>query len=132
MTTFSHRLAHIKTLDCFNIVDLHFEIQEAIKEAYHLRGDKNQLSLAIELCEESISISGIVIEAMKEKHRARLREYEDVVGKKLSNTKFYYPSHYGFSQLCVILRKQGDTLKESAITKKIESEGWGSCRYEEV
>ncbi|ARU94557.1 hypothetical protein [Tatumella citrea] len=132
MTTFSHRLAHIKTLDCFDIVDLHFEIQEAIKTAYRLRKDPKQLSLAIELCEESISISDIVIEAMKEKHRARLKEYEDVVGMKPSNTKFFYPSHHGYSQLSIILRRSGDADRGAVITKKIESEGWGSCRYEDI
>lgn len=132
MTKFSHRLSHIKTLDCYDIVDLHFEIQEAIKASYRLRKDPKQLALAIELCEESISISGIVMEAMKEKHRAECQEYKALTGKKSPNSKFYYPSHHAQRQLGVILRKNGETAKESLINQKMEAEGWGSCRHEEI
>lgn len=132
MSKFNHRIAHIKTLDCYDIVDLHFEIQEAIKSAYKLRKEPKYLSLAIELCEQSISISGIVMEAMKEKHRAECREYKELFGKKSPNCKFYYPGHHAQRQLGVILRRNGEAGKESLINQKMEAEGWGSCRYEEI
>jgi hypothetical protein len=132
VTKFSHRLSHIKTLDCCDIVVLHFEIQEAIKASYRLRKDPKHLALAIELCEESISISGLVMEAMKEKHRAECREYKSIIGKKSPNSKFYYPSHHAQRQLGVILRKNGETAKENLINQKLEAEGWGSCRHEEI
>ncbi|MCS2167539.1 hypothetical protein [Scandinavium manionii] len=132
MTKFSHRLSHIKTLDCYDIVDLHFEIQEAIKTAYRSRADPKHLALAIELCEESISISDDVMEAMKEKHRAQAREYKELLGKEPPNHKFYYPGHHAQRQLGIILRRNGETEKENLINQKMEAEGWGSCREEDV
>ena len=132
MTNFSHRIAHIKTLDCYDIVDLHFEMQEAIKSAYKLRKEPKYLALAIELCEQAISISDIVMEAMKDKHRDECREYQELLGKKSPNSKFYYPSHHAQYQLGVILRRSGETEKESLINQKMTAEGWGSCRHEEI
>ncbi len=49
-----------------------------------------------------------------------------IFGKPSPASDFYYPSHYAFNQMCLILRKNGNQQRLDEITRKISAEGWGS------
>ncbi|HEM7855903.1 hypothetical protein I5373_08530 [Citrobacter koseri] len=126
MDKFSSKIATISGMSNKEIIDLHIAMQEEIKKQYHLRDNPENLQNAISLCEKCIAISGIVIQAMKKKHRADCDEYARVTGRLSPNSKFYYPNHYAAYQLCTILKGQGDVNQISYIEDKMISEGWGS------
>lgn len=132
MSNFTRLISNIENLDFYDIIELHFKIQEAIKIAYKQRSDPKKLAIATKLCEQAISISAIVMDAMQEKHRAECREYLELFGKKSPNAKFFFPNHYAQGQLGVILRKNGEIEKEVLLNQKMQSEGWGSGRHEEL
>lgn len=132
MRKYREAIARIAFLDCDEIVTLHFEIQEEIKKQYKLRKNQQNLDNAIMLCEKSVAISALVMEAMKKKHRKECDEYARTIGELSPNIKFQYPSHYAANQLCVILRKSGELRRLSEIEGKITREGWGSGKCEEL
>lgn len=108
------------------IINHHLSLQEEIKKQYKLREKPENLKNAIELCEKSVAISGLVIEAMKKKHRAECDEYARATGRLSPNAKFYYPKHSAAAQLKVILKKQGNTEQIAYLNEKMQREGWGS------
>ena len=126
MDNFSSKIARISGMTNKEIIDLHFTMQEEIKKQYKLRANPKNLQNAISLCEKCVAISGIVIEAMKKKHRADCDEYARIFGRLSPNYKFYYPSHTAARQLCIILKKQGNANQIAYIEDKMAREGWGS------
>ncbi|HCL6635301.1 TPA: hypothetical protein R6W46_004383 [Citrobacter freundii] len=126
MDNFSSKIARISGMTNKEIIDLHFTMQEEIKKQYKLRANPKNLQNAISLCEKCVAISGIVIEAMKKKHRADCDEYARIFGRLSPNSKFYYPSHTAARQLCIILKKQGNANQIAYIEDKMAREGWGS------
>lgn len=103
-----------------------FALQEEIKRQYKLRDRPENLKNATELCEKSVAISGLVIEAMKKKHRTECDEYARLTGRLFPGAKFYYPRHAAATQLRVILKKQGKTEQIAYLDEKMQREGWGS------
>lgn len=126
MDKFSSKIARISSMTNKEIIDLHLAMQEEIKKQYKLRTNPKNLQNAISLCEKCVAISGIVIEAMKKKHRAECDEYARVIGRISPNSRFYYPNHAAAIQLRVILKKQGKTEQLAYIDEKMHREGWGS------
>lgn len=126
MDKLSSKIARISGMTNKEIIDLHLAMQEEIKKQYKLRANPKNLQNAISLCEKCVAISGIVIEAMKKKHRAECDEYARLVGRLSPNSKFYYPNHAAARQLCIILKKQGNTNQIAYIEDKMAREGWGS------
>lgn len=125
---FSCDIARISGMNHKQIIELHFSMQEEIKKQYRLRKNAENLKNAITLCEKSVSISSLVINAMKKNHRADCDEYARVTGMLSPNSKFFYPSHYAANQLCIILRKQGKINQMYDVEEKMRREGWNSGR----
>lgn len=86
MDRFSSKIATISGMNNKEIIDLHIAMQEEIKKQYHLRDNPENLQNAISLCEKCIAISGIVIQAMKKKHRSDCDEYARVTGRLSPNS----------------------------------------------
>ncbi|WP_174868319.1 hypothetical protein [Pectobacterium polaris] len=126
MDKFSSKIARISSMTSKEIIDLHLAMQKEIKKQYRLRANPKNLQNAISLCEKCVAISGIVIEAMKKKHRADCDEYARITGRLSPNSSFYYPNHHAARQLCVTLKKQGDTNQIAYIEDKMAREGWDS------
>lgn len=122
-------IARISGMNSHQIVDLHISLIKEIKAQYKLRANPVNLENTIALCEKSIAISALVIEAMKRKHRNQCDEYARVTGKLSPNSKFCYPGHHPAHQLCVILRKQGNIKRAKEIEAKMKREGWGNSRH---
>lgn len=121
-------IARISGMNNLQIVDLHLSLIQEIKKQYKLRANPANLQNTIVLCEKSVAISALVIEAMKIKHRNQCDEYARVTGRLSPNSKFCYPGHQPAQQLCVILRKQGNLKRVKEIEAKMKREGWGSRR----
>ncbi|WER21481.1 hypothetical protein P2E05_15565 [Providencia stuartii] len=126
MSKYKSKVDKIHNLSDDEIIKLHFDLQEEIKKQYKNREKKDCLDKAIELCDMAISISGLVMRSMKNKHERECDEYHTIFGKPSPASDFYYPSHYAFNQMCVILRKNGNQQRLDEITRKISAEGWGS------
>lgn len=126
MKKISDSIARIYSMSPEEIVKLHFAIQEKVKAEYKLRANANKLNNAIALCEKSVAISGLVMEAMKKKHKAECNEYARLIGSISPNSKFYCPSHYAANQLAIIFRKQGKPEQSKEVEAKVAAEGWGS------
>ncbi|EMM2809403.1 hypothetical protein RYG55_004412 [Klebsiella oxytoca] len=127
MDKYSDQIARISGMNYKEIIDLHFALQEEIKRQYKLRKNKENFNNVIKLCEKSIAISSLVIEAMKKKHKAECNEYARFTGR-ISPLKFVYPNHYAAGRLSGLLRKQGDLDQVAYIENKMAREGWGSQR----
>lgn len=106
------------------IIQAHFELQEQIKKHYKLRAQGNHLKKAIALCEQQIALAPLAMKALKEKHQADVEVYRSVMGRPHPNPDFYYPSHYGYRQYAIILRRQKKLDKLTDIEEKRELEGW--------
>lgn len=126
MSKYKRKVDKIQSHSDDEIIKLHFDLQEEIKKQYKNREKKDCLDKAIELCDMAISISGLVMRSMKNKHERECDEYRTIFGKPSPASDFYYPSHYAFNQMCVILRKNGNQQRLDEITRKISAEGWGS------
>ena len=126
MRKYKSKVDKIQSLSDDEVIKIHFDIQEEIKKQYKNREKKDSLDKAIELCEMAISISGLVMQAMKNKHKKGCEEYLSIFGKPSPASDFYHPSHYAYSQLCVILKKNGNQKRLDEVVRKISSEGWGS------
>lgn len=132
MKKFDKDIERIYTLSYAKIIDLHFRMQEEVKYQYNLRHNPHNLKDAISVCDQAISISNIVLEAMIEKKRGECAEYFSVTGRRSPDSKFYYPSHYAAETLCKIYKELGEQEKITNIQNKMNTEGWGSGRYESV
>ncbi|MDC5880709.1 hypothetical protein ACL9R0_05910 [Proteus mirabilis] len=126
MSKYKSKVDKIQNLSDDEIIKLHFDLQEEIKKLYKNREKKDCLDKAIELCDMAISISGLVMRSMKNEHERECDEYRTIFGKPSPASDFYYPSHYAFNQMRVILRKNGNQQRLDEITRKIRAEGWGS------
>lgn len=109
------------------LIKAHFGLQEQIKKHYKLRDVGNNLKKAISLCEQQIAMSPMVMKAMREEHRANweaTNEVKGVVGRQSDMPDFYTPSHHGYRQLCVILKKQKKSEEAAKLEVQRETEGW--------
>lgn len=106
------------------ILQSHFSLQEQIKKHYKLRSDSKQLKKAIALCEQQIALAPMAILALEKAHDIRVAEYEKYIGKKHPDPKFRPPSHHGYYQYGVILRRYKEFDKLEEIERKKISEGW--------
>lgn len=127
MTDIREKLAKISFLDCEEIVDLHFSMQEEIKRLFA----NHDTDAAIDLCERSVAVSSIVMLSMKKKHIRQTDEYARVIGS-LSPQKFVYPNHYAASRLMKIYSDKGDASRLSDLQNKMNTDGWGSLKEEEL
>lgn len=106
------------------ILQAHFSLQEQIKKHYKLRAEPKHMKKAIALCEQHIALVPLAIMALENAHDLRVAEYEKVIGKRHTDPKFHPPSHHGYHQYGVILRRQKEFDKLDEIERKKESEGW--------
>lgn len=106
------------------ILQSHFSLHEQIKKHYKLRGDPKHLKKAIALCEQQIALAPLAILALENAHDMRVAEYEKYIGKKHPDPKFRPPSHHGYYQYGVILRRQKEFDKLQEIERKKSLEGW--------
>ncbi len=97
------------------IVQVHFGLQEDIKKYYKLRGEGDNLARAEHLCEQMIALSELAFPALRHAHDKRVEEYESLTGNKYPS-EFYPPSHYGYSQLSVILKKRKELQRNAALS----------------
>lgn len=111
-------LEPLKELPDQVIIDTHFKILSLIKKHYKLRSQGKNLDIAIDFCEQGITLSRLVIEAMKRKHAELIR----ISGQYY---KFFYPNNPAYTQYAVILKKQKNFKKLEIINAKKEAEGWG-------
>ena len=111
-------LEPLKELPDQVIIDAHFKILSLIKKHYKLRAQGKNLDIAIDFCEQGITLSRLVIEAMKRKHAELIR----ISGEYY---KFFYPDNPAYTQYAVILKKQKNFKKLEIINAKKEAEGWG-------
>ncbi|WP_036983091.1 hypothetical protein [Providencia alcalifaciens] len=94
------------------IIKLHFSLQEKIKKHYRMREKGGNLNRAIEFCKQQIALSSLAISALKKNENM----YHDGV--------FFSPSHHGYKQYVVILKKNKDLGEISRIRDKMLEEGW--------
>ncbi|CAM7982926.1 hypothetical protein ISO70_10695 [Morganella morganii subsp. morganii] len=102
----------LKNLPDDVILDIHFGLQEKIKKHYKLRDKGDNLNKAIHFCEQQIALSSRAMKAMKNNPAM------------YNGSEFFAPSHYGFKQYSVILKKRKELEKLSEITEKMKREGW--------
>lgn len=106
------------------IVQAHFGLQEKIKKHYKLRDQGNNLKKAISLCEQQIALAPLAMEALRAVHRDECNEYRALIGRDSPNSEFFPPSHHGYKQYAIILKKQKEFDKLADLLAKKESEGW--------
>ncbi|HEX6977634.1 MAG TPA: hypothetical protein VF185_04775 [Patescibacteria group bacterium] len=91
-----------------DVLDLHFTFQQEIEIYYRDRDtDPTALDKAIKACEEQIKIA-------PETAKAFLKEYP---GQSL-------PAHVGYSQLAIILKKQGEYKKVIEVCEQAKKQRW--------
>ncbi|EJF31732.1 MULTISPECIES: hypothetical protein [Enterobacteriaceae] len=113
----------LRWLSAEQVVDVHFKLQEKIKVHYKLRADGNNLERAIQLCEQHVALAELAFPALKEKHEAQAREYEELTGRRYPS-EFYVPSHHGYRQLIAIMKKRKDFERVKQLEEKRRLEGW--------
>lgn len=77
-----------------------------------------------------ICISDIAMDALIAKALYQIYEYEQVVGDYPYPKTFYRPSHHGYYQLGVLLRKCKNIKREEQLNRKMREEGWGGGEIE--
>ncbi|MEP9179705.1 hypothetical protein ABKT77_13130 [Enterobacter cloacae] len=105
------------------IVDLHFQLQEKIKEHYKKRDIGDNLERAIQFCEQHVALAELALPALKAKHNKQAAEYEALTGSK-SPVEFYAPAHHGYRQLITIMKKSKQLHRVAELEAKRRSEGW--------
>lgn len=105
------------------IVDLHFQLQEKIKEHYKRRDIGDNLERAIQFCEQQVALAELAFPALKAKHNKQADEYEALTGSK-SPVEFYAPAHHGYRQLIKIMKKRKQLDRVAQLEAKRRSEGW--------
>lgn len=114
----------LRQLSHGKIVQAHFGLQEKIKKHYKLRAQGNNLKKAISLCEQQIALAPLAMAALRATHKAHCDEYRAVIGRDIPNNEFYPPSHHGYRQYAVILKRAKNFEKLAEIEAKKKSEGW--------
>ena len=106
------------------ILKVHFELQDKIKKHYKLREKGNNLEKAVNLCVQQIALAPLAIKALKSAHNKRVADYSEHIKKPHPDPYFTAPSHHGYRQYIIILRrkKDFDTLRKLELKRK--SEGW--------
>ncbi|WP_449575976.1 hypothetical protein [Lelliottia nimipressuralis] len=105
------------------IVDLHFKLQEKIKEHYKKRDVGDNLERAIQLCEQHVALAELAFLALKGKHYKQAAKYEALTGSKYP-AEFYAPAHHGYRQLITIMKKWKQLDRVARLEEKRHSEGW--------
>ncbi|HCM9256107.1 TPA: hypothetical protein N5L18_003968 [Enterobacter cloacae subsp. dissolvens] len=105
------------------IVDLHFQLQEKIKEHYRQRDVGDNLERAIQFCEQHVALAELSFSALKAKHHKQAAEYEALTGSKYP-AEFYAPAHQGYRQLITIMKKRKQLDRVAQLEEKRRSEGW--------
>ncbi|MEB6652687.1 hypothetical protein MXL28_05180 [Klebsiella aerogenes] len=105
------------------IVDLHFKLQEKIKEHYKQRDVGDNLERAIQFCEQQVSLAELAFPALRAKHNKQAAEYESLTGGK-SRVELYAPAHHGYRQLITIMKKRKRLDRVAQLEAKRRSEGW--------
>lgn len=118
-------LDKVKLLSNEQLIKTHFALQEKIKKAYKLREESSNLKKSINLCEQQIAMAPMVIKAMREDHDEGKRQAKALVASASAN-EFYPPSHHGYRQLCIILKKSKQFEKVTELQAKRDNEGWAS------
>lgn len=109
------------------ILKVHFDLQEKIKKHYKLRDTGKNLQKAIHFCQQQIALAPLTARAMRNKHE---EDWEEVNAIKRANGfstyvfPFELPSHHGYKQYAIILKKQKELDKLAELLAKKESEGW--------
>lgn len=106
------------------IVDLHFKLQEKIKEHYKQRDVGDNLERAIHFCEQHVALAELAFPALKAKHNKQASEYEALTGSKYP-AEFYAPAHHGYRQLITIMKRGKQLDRVTQLEEKRRSEGWG-------
>lgn len=94
------------------ILKIHFDLQEEIKKHYKLRATGDNLQKAFHFCQQQIALSPLAMAAIKKKQST------------YNNGDFFAPSHHGYRQYAIILRKNKDFVKLSEILEKKKKDGW--------
>ena len=118
-------LDKMKLLSNEQLIKTHFALQEKIKKAYKLREEGSNLTKSINLCEQQIAIAPMVIKAMREDHEEGMRQAKARGASVIAN-EFYPPSHHGYRQLCIILKKSKQFEKVAELQAKRDGEGWAN------
>ncbi|EKY3883000.1 hypothetical protein RCI39_000071 [Enterobacter hormaechei] len=113
----------LRWLSSEQIVDLHFKLQEKIKEHYKQRDVGDNLERAIQFCEQHVALAELAFPALKEKHNKQAAEYEALTGNK-SPVEFYAPAHHGYRQLITIMKRSKQLDRVTQLEEKRRSEGW--------
>jgi tetratricopeptide (TPR) repeat protein len=96
--------------DSNNLVDLHYALSSAITIYYKERTDESIMKKVIDLCYKQIQIAKKAIPALR---------------KELYLTKEeHLPTHKGYEQLAIILKKQKNFKEVIQICEKAKKEGW--------
>ncbi|MFA5299351.1 MAG: hypothetical protein WC389_14270 [Lutibacter sp.] len=91
-----------------NIIAKHFLYHQIIKTYYPERNSKpNALEKAIEACQKQIALAPLVAKAFRKKWN----------GEPL-------PSHTGYNQLAIILKKQHKLQESEVLSEEAEKAGW--------
>lgn len=114
-------LGKLKWLSNEQLIKTHFGLQEKIKKTYKLRNEGNNLKKSIALCEQQVAMAPLVMKAMQEKHEGSMME---AVSLGMARHEFYAPSHHGYRQLCIILKKLKQPEKVAELEAKRDAEGW--------
>lgn len=107
------------------IIKIHFRFFDIIQKNYKLRSDPFHLSMAINACQASISISDTVLKSFDENEYAMHRYFKDLGVKEISPPTLLRPRHIGFQQYRVILKKQKNLDLMNEVMRKHDLEGWG-------
>lgn len=113
----------LRWLSVNQVVDLHFKLQEEIKKHYKLRDTGDHLERAIQFCEQQIALGELSLPALRAKHDAQAREYEEHIGKKYP-VEFYTPGHHGYRQLIIIMKKKKNLDRVAELEAQRDAEGW--------
>lgn len=113
----------LRWLSSEQIVDLHFKMQEKIKEHYEKRDTGDNLERAIQFCEQHVALAELAFPALKAKHDKQAAEYEALTGNKYP-AEFYPPAHHGYRQLITIMKKRKQLDRVAQLEEKRLSEGW--------
>lgn len=89
------------------ILDIHFELQQYIKENYSKRSDAKSYHNSIVGCLAQIKIQDLAAKQF-------IIEFHDST----------LPMHVGYRQLAIILEKEGKIIEAINIAKKAQSNGW--------
>jgi hypothetical protein len=109
------------------ILKEHFDLQEKIKSHYKLRAEGKNLDKAITYCERQIALAPLTMRVMREKHNDDIEEGNKIrrdLGFSEVKVPFFAPSHHGYKQYSVILKRVNNLEKLAEIQAKKKSEGW--------